>query len=47
MPTAEEVEQNGIQLGEMIKKLLKNNEELSLHVISLQKQIDELKKGNK
>ncbi|MGJ1457978.1 hypothetical protein [Sphingobacterium multivorum] len=47
MPTAKEVEQNGIQLGEMIKTLLKNNEELTLHVISLQKQIDELKTGNK
>ncbi|MNH10249.1 hypothetical protein D3C79_697220 [compost metagenome] len=45
MPTASEVEVNGIQLGEMVKKLLKNNEELTLHVISLQKQIEELKKG--
>lgn len=44
MPTTSEVELNGIELGEMIKKLLKNNEELTLHVISLQKQIDELKK---
>ncbi len=46
MPTANEVELNGIQLGEMVKKLLKNNEELTLHVISLQKQIDDLKKRN-
>ena len=46
MPTANEVELNGIQLGEMVKKLLKNNEELTLHVISLQKQIDDLKKEN-
>ena len=45
MPTANEVEVNGVQLGEMVKKLLKNNEELTLHVISLQKQIDDLKKN--
>jgi len=46
MPTTNEVELNSIQLGEMVKKLLKNNEELTLHVISLQKQIDDLKRGN-
>ncbi|MDF2859374.1 MAG: hypothetical protein K0Q87_5225, partial [Neobacillus sp.] len=45
MPTANEVEVNGVQLGEMVKKLLKNNEELTLHVISLQKQIEELRKN--
>jgi len=43
IPKASEVEQNGVLLGEMDKMLLKKIEELTLHVISLQKQIDDLK----
>ena len=37
VPKAEEVEANGIQLGEMNKTLLKKIEELTLHVIELDK----------
>jgi hypothetical protein len=43
IPNATEVEENGIQLGEMNALLLKKIEELTLHLIDLQKQIDELK----
>lgn len=44
IPTAKDVAENGVHLGEMINKLLKKNEELTLYIISLQKQIDNLKK---
>jgi hypothetical protein len=47
LPAAAEVEENGIQLGEMNALLLKKIEELTLHIINLQKQIDELKAENK
>ncbi len=43
VPSAEEVEEGGLSLGEMNKVLLQKVEELTLHVIELQKQIDELK----
>ena len=45
VPSAEEVEACGLSLGEMDKVLLQKVEELTLHVIELQKQIDEQKKG--
>ncbi len=41
MPTAKEVELNGVALGEMNKLLLKKLEELTLHLIEQQKQINE------
>ncbi|MBO9675242.1 MAG: hypothetical protein J7577_17475 [Sphingobacteriaceae bacterium] len=41
MPTAKEVEVNGIALGEMNKLLLKKMEELTLHLIEQQKQLNE------
>ncbi len=44
IPSAEDVEKNGIELGEMNKLLLKKIEELTLHMINQQKEIDELKK---
>ena len=44
IPSAKEVEDNGVDLGEMNAKLLRKVEELTLYVIDLQKQIDELKK---
>ena len=44
IPSAKEVEENGVDLGEMNAKLLQKVEELTLYVIDLQKQIDELKK---
>jgi len=44
IPSAAEVEENGIELGKMNVLLLKKIEELTLYVLDLQKQIDELKK---
>lgn len=43
VPAAQEVSANGINLGEMNAILLQKVEELTLHIIELQKQIDELK----
>ena len=43
VPAAQEVSANGIDLGEMNAILLQKVEELTLHIIELQKQIDELK----
>jgi hypothetical protein len=40
MPSAEEVEANGIALGEMNKLLLKKQEELTLHLIDKEKQLE-------
>jgi len=54
MPAAKDVKENGVELGEMNKLLLKKIEELTLYVIELkkenldqQKQLDQLKKSNK
>lgn len=47
IPSAKEVEQEGIDLGQMNAKLLQKVEELTLYVIDLQKQIDELKNQQK
>ena len=44
MPSASEVEEAGIPLGEMNAKLLQKVEELTLYVIELKKEIDILKK---
>lgn len=43
VPSAEQVEKEGQDLGEMNKILLQKVEELTLHLIEQQKQIDELK----
>ncbi|MFH1159863.1 MAG: hypothetical protein V1733_02825 [bacterium] len=43
IPSAEEVETEGVNLGEMQVKLLEKLEEQALYIIDLQKQIDELK----
>ncbi len=43
IPSAEDVEKNGIELGEMNKLLLQKVEELTLYLIQLQKEINELK----
>lgn len=43
VPSASEVESNGIQLGEMNAILLQKIEELTLYVIELEKKIEELK----
>lgn len=42
--SATEVEKNGIELGDMQKRMMEKIEELTLYVIELQKQVDELKK---
>jgi len=47
IPSAGEVEKNGIDVGEMNKLLLQKVEELTLYVIDLNKQIQELKSTNK
>lgn len=44
IPSAEEVEKNGIELGEMNKLLLQKVEELTLYVIDLKKEINQIKK---
>lgn len=42
IPSAEEVEESGIELGEMNKLLLQKIEELTLYTIQLKKEIDQL-----
>jgi len=42
IPSAREVEKNGIELGEMNKKLLEKIEELTLHLIEKDQKIDAL-----
>jgi hypothetical protein len=53
IPSAKEIEKNGIELGDMSKRLMEKVEELTLYLIQLdekniqlQKQIDELKNSN-
>ena len=43
VPTEEEVLENGIELGEMNTLLLKKIEELTLYIIAMQKELDEMK----
>lgn len=43
LPSADEVKENGIDLGEMDAKLLQKIEELTLYVIDLKKENEELK----
>ena len=47
VPTETEVKQGGVDLGQMNALLLQKVEELTLYIIDLQKQIDELKKNKK
>lgn len=47
IPSAAEVQKNGLSMGEMQNKLLQKIEELTLYVIEQQKQIDELKRNQK
>jgi len=44
IPSAEEVKVNGVDLGEMNAKLLQKIEELTLHLIEIKKELDDLKK---
>lgn len=43
MPSAKEMEKNGVQLGEMNLLLLKKVEELTLHLIEMKKENEVLK----
>ena len=47
MPSAEKAEKEGVDLGEMNKLLLKKIEELTLHVIELDRKLDQQTKLNK
>jgi hypothetical protein len=44
IPSAREVEENGVNMSEMVTLQMKKIEELTLYTISLQKQLDEMKK---
>lgn len=46
VPSAKEMEEQGVNLKEMNMLLLKKVEELTLHVIELKKEVNELKKNN-
>jgi hypothetical protein len=43
MPSAQEVEKNGVNLGDMNKLLVKKVEELTLYLLELKKENDNLK----
>ncbi|RQO80231.1 hypothetical protein DBR40_01025 [Pedobacter sp. KBW01] len=45
MQTAKQIETDGLELGEMVKQLLKNQEELTLHLIKIEKENKQLKKA--
>ena len=44
IPAAAEMEKNGLELGEMQRKMMEKMEELTLYVLQLEEQIQELKK---
>lgn len=45
IPKAVEVEKSGIEVGDMQKRMMEKIEELTLYIIGLQQQINDLKKG--
>lgn len=45
IPSAAQIEKEGIQLGDMSTRLMEKVEELTLYILDLQAQIDELKKN--
>lgn len=47
IPSADELEQGGLPVGEMQKKMMEKIEELTLYIIALNKEIEQLKKANK
>lgn len=47
IPAAAEVEKNGLEVGDMQKRMMEKIEELTLYIIDLQKQVDELKNAKK
>jgi hypothetical protein len=46
IPTTEDVQKDGVDVGEMNKLLLQKVEELTLYIIKMQKEIDQLKVAN-
>ena len=44
IPSAQEIEKNGLMLAEMNMNLLKKMEEMTLYMIEMKKQNDEMKK---
>jgi trimeric autotransporter adhesin len=47
IPVAADIEKNGLQVGDMQKKMIEKIEELTLYVIELKKEIDKLKNNQK
>jgi len=47
IPSAKEIEKNGLMLAEMNMALLKKMEEMTLHMIEMKKEIEQLKKDKK
>ena len=47
IPSATEVQTNGMNMGEMQNKLLQKIEELTLYVIEQQKRIEQLEKNQR
>jgi hypothetical protein len=47
IPSAEEIQKDGLEVAKMQTKMMEKIEELTLYIIDLQKQIDQLKKGQK
>jgi hypothetical protein len=43
IPKASVIEKEGIEVGDMQKKMMEKIEELTLYILDLQKQVDELK----
>ncbi|MEO6253359.1 MAG: hypothetical protein ABIO79_08650, partial [Ferruginibacter sp.] len=43
IPPANEIEKNGMELGDMQKKMMQKIEELTLYILQQQKEIEELK----
>jgi hypothetical protein len=44
IPSAAEIEKNGLQLGDMQKRMMEKIEELTLYILQQQKEIEQLKK---
>ena len=47
IPSAQIIEKEGMELGDMQKKMMEKIEELTLYIIDLQKQVDDLQKAKK
>ena len=47
IPPASEIEKGGFDVGDMQKRMMEKIEELTLYIMDQQKQIDELKAGQK